>query len=75
MTEQQAIKQHIIECRRRIDTIQNFMETHNNANHEECVKNIHILKSTIQALEEHQAYKEIGTIEEYREAVERRKEN
>lgn len=52
MTEQEAIKKHIEECRDRIDVIQAYMKTNNSdTNIKRCGRNIFILESTIKTLE------------------------
>ena len=71
MTENEAIQRHIAECKRRINTIRNYMKDSKNI--ETCNANIHILEAGIQALEEIQEYRAIGTTEECRAAVERMK--
>ena len=50
MTEQEAIKKHIKECRRRIYIIRNFMISNPDARIKECETNILVLESVIQAL-------------------------
>lgn len=71
MTENEAIKKHIEECKHRIETIQGYVKRSEDANKKECEINIYILESTIQALEENQQYHEIGTVEECQEAMEK----
>ena len=74
MTEQEAIQLHISENIHRIEVIEDFLSTNSDANDKECRKNIDILTKTNKALEEVQQYREIGTLEECRAAVEKQKE-
>ena len=71
MTEQEAIQLHISENIHRIEVIEDFLSTNSDSNDKECRKNIDILTKTNKALEEVQQYREIGTLEECRAAVEK----
>lgn len=76
MTEQEAIKIHIEECKHRVGVINMYLETGENIDDEiikESEKNIVILKVAIAALEEIQQYRAIGTVEECRKAVEKQR--
>lgn len=73
MTENEAIKIHIGDCEKRIERIKGFMESNCDADISECCRNVRVLEKSIQALEEIQAYRAIGTVEECRIAVERMK--
>ena len=74
MDYQEAIENHINECRHRIDVIRNHMNTNGDADKDVCNKNIDVLKIAISAMQELMEYKELGTLEEVREAVEKQKE-
>lgn len=97
MEYQEAIKNHINECRHRVDVIRNHMNTNGDADTDRCLENIQVLETVIFAMNELQmykdgklclipesvyykqcteldAYKQLGTLEEVREAVERNKE-
>ena len=66
MTENETIKKHIEECEHRIGNILGFMVSNSDADTSICEENITVLKIAIQALEEIQQYKAIGTIEEFK---------
>lgn len=59
MTEQEAIILHIEECKKRIDTIQNYMEGNRNADVLRCERSIFILENVIKALEKQIAKKPV----------------
>ncbi|MDO5540588.1 MAG: hypothetical protein Q4F83_11050 [Eubacteriales bacterium] len=65
------IESHIEECKHRISVINGFMEISSDADEDSCCENILRLKNTISALEELQQYRQIGTPEQCREAVEK----
>ena len=46
------LSEHIEECRSRIETIQNYIESHKDADLTECRKNIEVLQAAIAALQE-----------------------
>lgn len=52
----EMLKSHIEECRNRIGTINNFMETNKDSDEDNCCRNIMRLKTVISALEELQQY-------------------
>lgn len=64
MTEQMAIEMHIEKCKRRIENIENFAKTVSDADKERCALNVVTLQTAIQALEEIQQYRAIGTVKE-----------
>ena len=66
MTENETIKKHIEECEHRIGNILGFMVSNSDADTSICEENITVLKTAIQALEEIQQYRAIGTIEEFK---------
>ena len=51
MTDSEAIKKHIDECKNRIEIISFFMSSNSDANKEECCNNTKILQIAINALE------------------------
>lgn len=69
MTENEAINLHIGENLHRISIIEEFLRTNSNADDKVCKKNISILTKINGALQEIQEYREIGTVEEFREAM------
>ena len=71
MTENETIKKHIEECEHRIGNILGFMVSNSDADTSICEENITVLKIAIQALEEIQQYKAIGTIEEFKDLKEK----
>lgn len=94
MHYQEAIENHINECRHRVDVIRNHMNTNGDADTDRCLENIHVLETVIFAMNELQmykdgklclipesvyskqcteldAYKQIGTLEEVGEAMEK----
>ena len=94
MEYQEAIKNHINECRHRVDVIRNHMNTNRDADTDKCLENIQVLETVIFAMNELQmykdgklclipesvyskqcteldAYKQLGTLEEVREALEK----
>lgn len=71
MTVQEANKKHIAECRERILRIKDFLENNKDANIDECKENIFVLETNIQALEEVEQYRALGTVEELKEAREK----
>ena len=94
MEYQEAIKNHINECRHRVDVIRNHMNTNRDAYTDKCLENIQVLETVIFAMNELQmykdgklclipesvyskqcteldAYKQLGTLEEVREALEK----
>lgn len=96
MDYQKAIKNHINECRHRVDVIRNHMNTNGDADTDRCLENIQVLETAISAMNELQmykdgklclipesvyskqcteldAYKQLGTLEEVVEAVEKQK--
>lgn len=96
MEYQEAIKNHINECRHRVDVIRNHMNTNGDADTDRCLENIQVLETVIFAMNELQmykdgklclipesvyskqcteldAYKQLGTLEEVVEAVEKQK--
>ena len=96
MEYQEAIKNHINECRHRVDVIRNHMNTNVDADTDKCLENIQVLETVIFAMNELQmykdgklclipesvyskqcteldAYKQIGTLEEVGEAMERKR--
>lgn len=73
MDYQEAIEIHVAECRHRIDVISDFMNTNKDADEDGCLKNIEILRKTISSMQELKEYKQLGTLEEVREAVEKQK--
>lgn len=96
MEYQEAIKNHINECRHRVDVIRNHMNTNGDADTDKCLENIQVLETVIFAMNELQmykdgklclipesvyskqcteldAYKQLGTLEEVVEAVERQR--
>lgn len=64
MDNREAIELHLEECKNRIEKIKGFMESNSDANTAECSKNIRVLESVIQAIEELEQYRELGTVEE-----------
>ena len=46
------LSKHIEECRSRIETIRNYVESHKDADSTECRKNIEVLQAAIAALQE-----------------------
>lgn len=70
MDYQEAIENHIKECRHRIDIIRNHMNTNGDADKGVCNKNIEVLEISIHVMQELQQYKQIGALEEVRDAVE-----
>ena len=60
----ELIESHIEECKHRISVINGFMETSNDADGDNCCKNILRLKTAVTALEELEQYREIGTVNE-----------
>ena len=88
MDYKEAIEKHTNECRHRIDVIRNHMNTNGDYDKDVCNKNIDVLKIAISALNEIQAmhnngikrlmdelveYKQLGTLEEVLDAVEKQK--
>lgn len=88
MDYQEAIEKHTNECRHRIDVIRNHMNTNGDYDKDVCNINIDVLKIAISALNEIQAmhnngikrlmdelveYKQLGTLEEVLDAVEKQK--
>ena len=94
MEYQEAIKNHINECRHRVDVIRNHMNTNRDADTDKCLENIQVLETVIFAMNELQmykdgklclipesvyskqcteldAYKQLGTLEEVGEALEK----
>ena len=94
MHYQEAIENHINECRHRVDVIRNHMNTNEDADTDKCLENIQVLETVIFAMNELQmykdgklclipesvyskqcteldAYKQLGTLEEVREALEK----
>ena len=94
MEYQEAIKNHINECRHRVDVIRNHMNTNRDVDTDRCLENIQVLETVISAMNELQmykdgklclipesvyykqcteldAYKQLGTLEEVREALEK----
>ena len=71
MTVQEAIKKHITECEERIFRIKDFLERSKDAHIDECKENILVLETAIQALEEVEQYRALGTVEELKEAREK----
>lgn len=69
MTENEAIKEHIKECKSRISKIKIFVETNKRADIEGCEEKILYLKTIIQLLEEIKKYRLID-IEKIVESVE-----
>ena len=69
MNENEAINLHIGENLHRISTIEEFLRTNSDADDKKCKKNINILTKVNGALQEIQEYREIGTVEEFREAM------
>lgn len=74
MDYQEAIENHIKECRHRIDVIRRHVNTNGDADTDVCNKNIEVLGISISAMQKLQQYKQLGTLEEVGEAVERHKE-
>ena len=74
MDYQEAIENHINECRHRIDVIRNHMNTNGDADKDVCNKNIDVLKIAISSIQELMEYKKLGTLEEVQDAVERQQE-
>lgn len=70
MTVNEAIKKHIEDCEHRIGNILGFMQSNSDADTFICEENIAVLKTAIQALEEIQQYRAIGTIEEFKASKE-----
>ena len=64
MTVQEAIKKHITECEERIFRIKDHLESSKDAHVDECKENILVLETAIQALEEVEQYRALGTVEE-----------
>ena len=96
MDYQKAIKNHINECRHRVDVIRNHMNTNGDVDTDRCLENIQVLETVISAMHELQlykdgklclipesvyskqcteldAYKQLGTLEEVWETVERQR--
>ena len=88
MDYKEAIEKHTNECRHRIDVIRNHMNTNGDYDKDVCNKNIDVPKIAISALNEIQAmhnngikrlmdelveYKQLGTLEEVLDAVEKQK--
>ena len=94
MHYQEAIENHINECRHRVDVIRNHMNTNGDVDTDRCLENIQVLETVIFAMNELQmykdgklclipesvyskqcteldAYKQLGTLEEVREALEK----
>ncbi len=94
MHYQEAIENHINECRHRVDVIRNHMNTNGDVDTDRCLENIQVLETVIFAMNELQmykdgklclipesvyykqcteldAYKQLGTLEEVVEAVEK----
>ena len=94
MDYQEAIENHINECRHRVDVIRNNMNTNGDVDTDRCLENIQVLETVIFAMNELQmykdgklclipesvyskqcteldAYKQLGTLEEVREALEK----
>lgn len=71
MDYQEAIERHIEECKHRIDVISDFMKTNCDADKDKCCENIAILYTAISAMQELEKYKQLGTLQEVREAVEK----
>lgn len=94
MDYQEAIENHINECRHRVDVIRNHMNTNGDADTDRCLENIQVLETAISAMQELQlykdgklclipesvysnqcaeldAYKQLGTLEEVGEALEK----
>ena len=94
MEYQEEIKNHINECRHRVDVIRNHMNTNGDADTDKCLENIQVLETVIFAMNELQlykdgklclipesvyykqcteldAYKQLGTLEEVGEALEK----
>ena len=74
MTENEAIKAHIKECKSRIARIKNFIETNKRADVEGCEEKILYLKTIIQLLEqveELKKYKNEFDIEKIVESLEK----
>lgn len=69
MDYQEAIENHINECRHRIDVIRKHVNTNGDADTNRCLENIKVLETTISVMQELQEYKKIGTLEEVRDAV------
>lgn len=70
MDYQEAIENHINECRHRIDVIRRHVNTNGDADTDRCFENIKVLETAISAMQKLQQYVRIGTLEEVREAVE-----
>ena len=58
MEYQEAIKNHINECRHRVDVIRNHMNTNRDADTDKCLENIQVLETVIFAMNELQMYKD-----------------
>lgn len=71
MTEKEAIGLHIGENLHRIAVIERFLRTNPNADEKNCKKNIEKLTKTNSALKDIRKYRELGTVEELREAKEK----
>ena len=94
MHYQEAIENHINECRHRVDVIRNHMNTNGDVDTDRCLENIQVLETVIFAMNELQmykdgklclipesvyskqcteldAYKQLSTLEEVREALEK----
>ena len=94
MEYQEAIENHINECRHRVDVIRNNMNTNGDVDTDKCLENIQVLETVIFAMNELQmykdgklclipesvyskqcteldAYKQLGTLEEVREVLEK----
>lgn len=94
MEYQEAIKNHINECKHRVDVIRNHMNTNGDVDTDKCLENIQVLETVIFAMNELQmykdgklclipesvyskqcteldTYKQLGTLEEVGEAMEK----
>lgn len=71
---QEAIENHIKECRHRIDVIRNHMNTNGDANKGVCNKNIEVLEISISAMQELQSLHEQGISLERLKDIDFRKE-
>lgn len=60
MDYQEAIENHINECRRRIDFIKNHMNTNAYADKDRCCENIQVMETSISAMQELQQLHDQG---------------
>lgn len=74
MDYQEAIEIHIEECKHRIDVVNNFMNTNEDADKKRCYENINVLETAISAMQELQELHDQGISVERLKDIDFRKE-